>query len=251
MSDEPSKVFDVARPSHVNPDNTSRPIIPGHHPSMPDPMMRPKPPAPEPAPTPSVLTPPASTPGIVLQPGRPITPPTHEQEHNSITEHHQAKVIEVSDKARIEIAASEPKLPEVSQPETPQPIVPSAMPHEPAPGIVSASPAVVDTPASNFVSSTTSPGGNVIAPAAVPPPTPLPAVDTPISAPTPTAEPVVHHQTLPMGHPPVTGAGRLKHVVLWLSVILFFAAFAGYLAIDAGFVSSPIKLPFHIFDRQK
>jgi hypothetical protein len=53
-----------------------------------------------------------------------------------------------------------------------------------------------------------------------------------------------------MGPPPVTSAGRVKHFVLWLFVILFLAAFAGYLAIDAGFVKTSVSLPFHIFNRQ-
>lgn len=54
-------VFDVNKPDKVQPQPTSRPVIVGHHPTMPDPMLakrplhhQPRPPAPSPPPPPLI-----------------------------------------------------------------------------------------------------------------------------------------------------------------------------------------------------
>ena len=40
MKHEPKKHFDISKPRRLGPDPTSKPIIVGHHPTMPDPMIR-------------------------------------------------------------------------------------------------------------------------------------------------------------------------------------------------------------------
>lgn len=40
MKHEPKKHFDISKPHHYTPDPTSKPVIVGHHPTMPDPMIR-------------------------------------------------------------------------------------------------------------------------------------------------------------------------------------------------------------------
>lgn len=69
--------FDIKQPGRVQPQPTSRPVIVGHHPSMPDPMLarrplqhQPRPPAPRPAaaPQPQVPPPPPLVDGILRPP---------------------------------------------------------------------------------------------------------------------------------------------------------------------------------------
>jgi hypothetical protein len=61
-----------------------------------------------------------------------------------------------------------------------------------------------------------------------------------------------YHEVPPLSAAP--GAGP-KHRVAkffgWLFVLALLAAVGGFLAIDAGLVKSDIKLPFHIFNKQK
>jgi hypothetical protein len=55
---------------------------------------------------------------------------------------------------------------------------------------------------------------------------------------------------LPISH----GAGprrRWPKIIGWLLLLVVLVLVAGYLAIDAGLVKSDIKLPFHIFNKQK
>lgn len=234
MNDEPGKVFDVSKPSRRTPSSTSRPIIVGHRPSVPDPMMRP---ASAPMPPPAHTALPETTP-----PQPAIAPASHginerpldTDQSIALAEHHEPKIVSVSDNVRNEIEASQPHLPELPKEGESQPASPPAQP-----GIVSTSNAAIDTPASSFASSATIPGGNVVTPSTVTVATSPPAV-----------VPEVHHQSLPMGHAHATSAGRLKHFLLWLFIALLLIGFLAFLAIDSGFVSSSVKLPFHIFDRQ-
>ena len=235
MNDDFSKVFDVSKPSHTAPGSTSRPIIVGHRPTMPDPMMRP--PNAVPA-TKAAVEPAASQPqsAIVPPPKHPMTgPPPPKDQPVAINMHHETKIVSVSDNIRSEIAAAEPHLPSLPEAEV------SAPNPEAQNNIVSTSPQTVDMPPASFISTSTVPGGNI-----VPPP---PATVSAAPAPAPVA-PEVHHQSLPMGQEPAAGARRVRHFALWLFIVLFLAAFAGYLAIDAGFINTSVKLPFHIFDRQ-
>jgi hypothetical protein len=60
------------------------------------------------------------------------------------------------------------------------------------------------------------------------------------------------HEASPM--PTARGAGPRRSkskMLLWLFVIILVAVAAVYLAIDAGLIKSDVKLPFHIFNKQK
>ena len=233
MNDELSKVFDVSKPSRHTPSSTSRPIIVGHRPSMPDPMMRP---APVPMPPPAhPALPETSPPQPVIAPApHGINErPADADQSIALAEHHEPKIVSVSDNVRNEIEASQPHLPELPKEDESQPASPPVQP-----GIVSTSNEAINTPASSFASSATIPGGNVVTPPGM------------VSAAPAAPAPEVHHQSLPMGHAPATSAGRLKHVLLWLFIALILIGFLAFLAIDSGFISSSVKLPFHIFDRQ-
>jgi hypothetical protein len=61
-----------------------------------------------------------------------------------------------------------------------------------------------------------------------------------------------YHEVPPLSAAP--GAGPKRRLVKffgWLLVLAILAAVGGYLAIDAGLVKSDVKLPFHIFNKQK
>lgn len=67
--------FDINQPGRVQPQPTSRPVIVGHHPAMPDPMLaqrplhhQPRPPAGGPPPTPPATPPPGLIDGILRPP---------------------------------------------------------------------------------------------------------------------------------------------------------------------------------------
>lgn len=207
------KFFDVARPSQMNPSSTSRPVIVGHRPMMVDPMVRGGA-----TPSPQPVDPlPAPQPA----------PPAH-----------VAKVIAVSDEVKkdldidVDIATSasstlapafESGLGEVKSPEEP-----SAMTPEPSPPTQRQ-----PSPEKNPVFST-----NLAAP-------PQPVAQ--LSQVEPDLSRLPH---MPVSHMPVTSSGRIKNFLLWSFVFIFLLAFGGYLAIDAGLVSSNIDLPFHIFNGQ-
>jgi hypothetical protein len=61
-----------------------------------------------------------------------------------------------------------------------------------------------------------------------------------------------YHEVSPLSAAPGAGPKRRWTKVLgWLFVLAILAAVGGYLAIDAGLVESNVKLPFHIFNKQK
>ena len=239
--DDTPKVFDVSRPSRSNPDNTSRPIIVGHRPEMVDPMVhRPS----RPTANAEISAPPAVSSTAPTHHGMLTTPNENSLDTASIPEHHQAKVISVSEDMKNHLTATDPT-PTQPQPETPPPAEPSAPEPSPAPAPeeVSATIAPTEPTASPEASSPDMPASSTssIAPQ---------ANDAVTSSPQQPATAEVHHQSLPLGHAPITSTKRLKHMVLWLFVIVFLAVFLGYLAIDSGFISSSINLPFHIFGGQ-
>lgn len=242
MNDDSNKVFDVSKPSRVSPSNTSRPLIVGHRPTMADPMMRPGKPAYRPeehqASVPSTSTKHPAPSSLISAVSHGLAAPPAVDEHHAPIDEHHSKVISVSESIRSEIAASESHLP--ATPEATN-LPASTEIAVPQPAIVSTSSPTLDEPASNFINTATTPGGNSVSP------------EPGVKAPTPTPQaitPEVHHQSLPMGHSPVTSAGRLKHLILWLFVGVFLVGFAGYIAVDAGFINTSLKLPFHIFNRQ-
>lgn len=240
--DDTPKIFDVSRPSRSNPDNTSRPLIVGHRPQMVDPMVnRPdKPSKTDDSPTTQIVSSSGTTHHSML------TAHGDDTAAASIPEHHQAKVISVSEDIKNNLAVAE-QTPAQPQPETP-PSLPSPEPpaSEPAPSANQEEPSPAPTPASEL--NTPEP-----LPAAPASPTSEP-ITHPDTAPTPGHQQAVsaevHHQSLPMGHAPITSTRRLKHMLLWLFVVIFLAFFLGYIAIDSGFISTNIKLPFHIFGGQ-
>jgi hypothetical protein len=206
------KFFDVARPNQINPSSTSRPVIVGHRPMMVDPMVR------------GGVTP-SSPPLVDPLPAPPPAPPAH-----------VAKVITVSDEVKkdlgLEVAnatsASSTLAPafasglgEVKSPEEPPAMTPEPTPAQQLP------------PEKNPKFST-----NLAAPPEAV--APLPRVEPDLS----------HLPHIPVSHMPATSSGRVKSFLLWSFVLMFLLAFGGYLAIDAGLVSSSIDLPFHIFNSQ-
>jgi len=235
-----SKVFDISKP---RPSNTSRPVIVGHQPTMPDPMVK-RPTAPRPQPkTPAAISPGSDVDGLS----------------------YQAKTIAVTDEMKQEIAAAhaplsnmalssmaeQPEMVPTTTPATAGTVPPPPAPAEPQPPMVPATPPPTEPAAP------TSPG---LPPTPPPPPSeqnvqpnaPPSQVVNPQAAPSGPVQPVnePHFQSLPVSHEPVTGPRMLRRVIVWGLVALLLIALAVYLLIDAGVISSNINLPVHIFNKE-
>jgi hypothetical protein len=200
---EPRKSFDINAPSRFNPSANSRPVIVGHRPIMADPMMRPATP---------------STPAAA--------PPTH-----------VAKVIEVTEEVKSDLAAAQPPLEPASADSTfPQAQQAAAATAEP--GLQTAPP---PGPEMNSVPTPTS--------AAVPQSAPTTEAPTPAQALPPVPQQDLSHiPHVAVSHKHHKGGG-LKHMVLWVLIIGFLLVFAAYLLSDAGFIGGGTRLPFHIFNQ--
>ena len=200
------KFFDVARPSQVNPSANSRPVIVGHQPMMVDPMVRG---------APNSVSSPAA-----INNSQEFNPPAG----------HTAKVVQISDEMKNELAAPTPEPPAAAIP-NPAPLVnPSAIGEVP-PNIA----AQIETPKELPVAQNES----------------TPAHTAPIAAQTLVPAPDLSHLPhIPVSHSSSNGPGKFKHMLLWLAVIAVLGSFAAFLVIDAGLAGSSIKLPFHIFSRQ-
>lgn len=148
---------------------------------------------------------------------------------------HVAKVIDISDDVKKDLSAPEFQLP--------APVISTLAPGV-ATGIGEVDP------------------GHTVAPAE-PNPTgvpqqseqPLGSVAPPVSTQQPhfqtaPAPDLSHLQHIPVSHRPMSSARKLKSFLIWSFVLIFLVGFATYLAIDAGFINSNIKLPVHIFSRQ-
>lgn len=207
------KVFDVG---HAKPAATSKPVIVGHRPVMPDPMMRPAAPRPASAPS-SGSHPPVG----IKQPAQP-TPAGPINPHG-----HTAKSIPVS-QAQIQAILK------ATRPLDPQLANQASAPAAPA------DPPLVATAAAPSPSVSTGPALAVALQAelAQPPTEPVPQV---INNPT-----GVH--SLPVSHHPPSST--LKFTLMWIISIGLVILIAAYLFIDAGIIKSSIKLPFHIFNGQ-
>jgi hypothetical protein len=60
------------------------------------------------------------------------------------------------------------------------------------------------------------------------------------------------HKAEPLPMSKGTGPKRKKSkVLMWLLAVIILAVVGAYLAVDAGLIKSDIKLPFHIFNKQK
>lgn len=222
MDPRGTKFFDVARPSQVGANATSRPIIVGHRPMMPDPMMRREAPKQNDPTLPQIKT-------------------------------HKAKIIEISDDIKNEITqatteAEPPKPVEVHEPDQPVEVPPD----NPASPVESAG--IGEVPAEHLpLPVTESPA---VPHAADGQPAPEPNSDDPQRPPQPAAETLVptpdlsHIPHVPVSHSYPSGNGKLKNIMVWSAVVLVLFGFGIYLAIDAGLVGSSVHLPVHIFSRQ-
>ena len=200
------KFFDVARPSQVNPSANSRPVIVGHQPMMVDPMVRGAPNS-------------VSSPATVNN-SEEFNPPVG----------HTAKVVQISDEMKNELATTAPESPLAATP-NPAPLVnPSAIGEVP-PNIAAQISTPKELPVAPNESAT--------------------AQTAPIAAQTLVpAQDLSHLPHIPVSHSSASGPGKFKHMLLWLAVIAVLGLFAAFLLIDAGLVGSSVKLPFHLFSRQ-
>lgn len=200
------KFFDVARPSQVNPSANSRPVIVGHQPMMVDPMVR-------------GAANSSSSPAAINTPQE-FNPPVG----------HTAKVVQISDEIKNELASTTPESPLAATPNTAPLVNPSAIGEVPP----------------NIAAQISAPKELPVAPSESNPAHPAPtAAQTLVPA-----QDLSHLPHIPVSHSSVSGPGKLKHMLLWLAVIAVLGSFAAFLVIDAGLVGSGVKLPFHIFSRQ-
>jgi len=217
MDPRGTKFFDVARPSQVGANATSRPIIVGHRPMMPDPMMRPEPSKQDNQATPQIKT-------------------------------HKAKIIEISDDIKDEIAqtSSEPPQPvEVPAPEQPVPPIEQPSPTTPPSGIGEVPAEHLPLPVAEVPAEQSGPEAEPAKPAADDPQhPPQPAAETLVPTPD-----LTHIPHIPISHSHPSGSGNLKSILVWSVVVLVLVGFGTYLAIDAGLVGSGVHLPVHIFSR--
>jgi len=221
-----NKVFDVGKPL---PQSTSRPIIVGHRPVMPDPMVnRPHPQTPAGKPT---LTPVPAPPHI------PKPPPQNSPTPQSAD--HTGKSIAVSPESQHEILkAAKPLDPQFAN-EPPA----SRPPAEPAsiPAVPSQSPATPPMPPKSTGSLSVAIEAELAKPAETAMPPNLP--------PLPEAN-ELHLQSVPVSHHSPHPGGELKFILIWAASITLVLIIGVYLFIDAGLIKSSIHLPFHIFNGQ-
>jgi hypothetical protein len=221
---DPDKIFDVTTP---RPSSTSRPIIVGHMPTTADPMVA------------SVSS------ALPQSPPAPMSIQTH-----------QAKVIPVSNDMRDELAKPPTPMPESNPTPAPNAVVAPTQP------IVQNSfqPAAVLQTVPLQAAPVTAPAQPTAPVPAEPPQTiapqqaftgsfqpQVPPPPTPASAPIPAMPTRLEVHSLPVAHEPVSGAHRLRALLVWLVVIIILAGVGGFLALDAGIIHSSLKLPFHIF----
>jgi len=222
--DDDTKVFDVARPSQSHPDATSRPVIVGHRPEMSDPMVKES----EALPTEHDSTPihvamadedtqgaPEHSPtdgGPSISDESPSAFSSLMDQHQQVAANHDAAAHEVETVPEEPQPAHQEQQTEQAGEQEPQ--------YTPLDSLIPTEQEEPDRQQKQFDSSTT--------------------IDN---------QPP---ETKPLHIP--HGAGPRKRwpkVLAWLLVLLILVIVGGYLAIDAGLVSSNIKLPFHIFNQQK
>ncbi len=214
---EETRVFDVSRPNRVGPDPTSRPIIVGHQPMMPDPMVS----RTNYAPATDTQSPPT-----------PI--------HVSIS----------NDEVPVPVTPAPEPLPPPSTPEPVQP-EPSTLPEEtPAPqpsesqeepdhesnedGFVATGPESLQNHPQN---DEPQPGDDIHPDSIMPP------IDE---------NGGWQKEAAPLSAPRGAGPKRKWPRILgFIFGYIFLVVASFYLAIDMGVVQSDVKLPFHIFNNQK
>lgn len=221
-----SKVFDVSKP---RPSATSRPIIVGHRPEMPDPMMR-RPQAP-------------------AKPQH-IRPP--KQQHGDSVQFQQARSIPVTQEMREEIVHARTPLANMDPKALEENSIPSA------PAAVPAQETVPEQTAFHAEQEQT-PSADVGQPQIIHPnEQETPAAPSPdvFNAPTVTMAPQnqsasePHYHSVPVSHHSVAGPGVIRRLAVWLIVLAVLAVIGLYLITDAGLISNSVNLPFHIFNQQ-
>jgi hypothetical protein len=238
MKHEPKKHFDISKPRRQGPDPTSKPVIVGHHPMMPDPMIREE-------------REKAAKPIKVTSDGEPLQPLSAEPPHEPAPTESQItpQSIKADEPAK---PANLPDLSDISAPQettpaltpstkpSPQPeelTAPTTMP-EHAPGSIfppaekitdtsSNEPKLPETPPSNASSVP-----QHVAKESIPP--------TQSEPPVPTEPPAGQELHIPAGKAVVHHKPR---VWVWVLMVLVALAWA-YAAVD---VLSGIKLPYEFF----
>lgn len=231
--DEDTKVFDVARPSKAYPDATSKPVIVGHRPQTSDPMVKEEASAPSAPSTPIHVSLADEEPeDIMTHPAEADTASIEPESAGSFEQHF----------AEPENSAHEGDVPlvEHGEPEAKEPSPDTA----PAPEHPEEPVEHSEDTAGSFTSLHT----------LLPEESDNPAhrqegANHDMHQP---AHDDGWHETPPL---PITrGAGPKRRWPKILGLIILLACLvlvAGYLAIDAGLVKSDVKLPFHIFNKQK
>jgi len=215
MPDE-TRVFDVTRPSHVNPPATSKPVIVGHQPQASDPMVK----------------------------DGDIHFGTEKPEPQT------TKIQIMDDSLGSGSEHSQPAEPADNS--HPEPVAFPAGHHQ----TVEPPAAHTEDDTSPAIFSEPEPEGQAAGPPATPPepmPAATPQADLPPESTAPAmpqeqaTEPVQpgHIESLHFSQPP-SGGGTMKFI---LPLILLLLAGA-YLAIDAGLIGGGINLPFHIFKQE-
>lgn len=221
MKHEPKKHFDVSKPRRHTPDPTSKPVIVGHHPTMPDPMIREEAAkAPKPI---SVVSKDADEPEplTISQPDKPTIEPPKAPDLSDLSA--------PKDFSPPTIAATEPH-------PGPEPPVHSPISHT-APGAVFTPSAA---PAPHDGSSTTVPAMPQPLPTPPAPVQPLTAATAPAPPPTLAEPPAGEELHIPAGHSVVHHKPRIWVWVIMAAIIVVWF----YGAVDA---LTDVKLPFEFF----
>jgi hypothetical protein len=251
MSSQPQpKIIDVGQPTAMQ---NSRPVIVGHRPVMPDPVLRrpmppvapaavkpvalqtkPAPAAPAPAagtaipvtvhapaPAPAPTKPAEPAPKIVAEAPKPQAEDLSPKAN--IAMNHNAKTIAVSEEIQAELLKVKKPLDSIKL-------------------TTEASLASAPAAAGTGQMVNPMPAGEGAAIAEINNSFNVKDVVTPADMP--------HLQPLPVSHHSASGAGRMRLMLLWMIILVGAFLFIAYAAIDAGVVNTSIKLPFHIFSPQ-
>lgn len=236
--DEDDKVFDVAKPSRAYPDASGRPVIVGHRPQAADPMVTEHKSADVQAPS----APP--TPIRVAMDDEDPEETIHPVHHDIPSD--KEKPSELPDTFEPEHTEEEHK-PEEDHTPASEESLPPAPPEMPA----TFEPANMEESSEKEKSSEHGPHFSSLSSLIEPDnkdsdskKSPEPAKAVPPEGQSTDVPPL----SIPKGAGP---RRRLPKLIGWLVLLLVIIFIAGYLAIDAGLVKSDIKLPFHIFNKQK
>lgn len=222
---EENRVFDVARPGRTAPAPTAKPVIVGHHPMQSDPMVKEGP--------------------DLLDFGTESTPTKISVTDDSSSEHH----LDGPDLPLATGPDSKPEEPQAwNMPAAEPPAEPAGETHFPDPEPPAETPPAeapaAEEPQPVEVSSQPEEPPAEPAPSMETPDPQPPAIDNAPAPEEPAPVPMAHVEALHF-EPRRRGSG-----IKWLILALLLVLVAVYLAIDAGLISSGVKLPFHIFKQK-